>query len=181
MAQGGLPNPTMDWSNPDRSAALACFKQTCNYWFNAQQTPRVRQYSHIFLWSGAEGIALSNTWGLSDAELQDPDNIWNKFAESQPQENFRIHRLEFQKLSQNDDESVDDFVTRCKAKLVKCKFATQAIRDDRLVEQIIAGIKYTEVQRKLLQKDDTLTLKQAYDICRTHEASVTHMQKMSTQ
>ena len=134
----------------------------------------------LFLWSGAEGIALSNTWGLSDAELQDPDTIWDKFAESQPQENFRIHRLEFQKLSQNDDESVDDFVTRCKAKVVKCKFATQVIRDDRLVEQIIAGIKYTEVQRKLLQKDDTLTLKQAYDICRTHEASVTHMQKMST-
>ncbi|KAK7090187.1 hypothetical protein V1264_010020 [Littorina saxatilis] len=170
----------MDWSNPDRATALAEFKQMCEYRFTAEQTKVERQYSHIFLWSGTEGMRLSNTWGLSAEQLKDPKNIWDKFAESEPQDNFRIHRLELQQFRQNTTETVDDFVTRCKTKVLKCKFSSDAARNERLIEQIIAGIKYPEVQRKLLRKDDTLTLKQAHDLCRSHEASVTQMEKMSS-
>lgn len=179
-APGGLPNPAMDWTNPDRATALAEFKQMCNFRFTAEDTKKERQYSHILLWAGPEGIRLSNTWGLSAEDLKKPEKIWEKFAESEPQDNFRIHRLELQQYKQNSTETVDDFITRCKTKVMKCKFPTEDARNERLIEQITAGIKYPEVQRKLLRKDDTLTLKQAIDICRSHEASVTQMEKMSS-
>ena len=174
-----LPNPKMDWDSTDRSIALAEFKQLCQLWFTANETPDERQYSYILLWSGSKRIKLSNTWGLSAEQLQDPKNVWDKFAESEPQDNFRIHRLELQKFRQQTGESVNDFVTRCKTKVMKCKLSDDKARDERIIEQIISGIKYTEAQRKLLAKDEKMTLKQAIDICRNFEASVSHMEKMT--
>ena len=176
MGSNTLPSPHLDWSNPDRGAAIQKFKRQCNLWFAANDTSPDKQFNFILLWSGQEGLELSETWELSENDLKDPKNVWEKLEASEPKENFRIHRLEFQKILQaKNDESVDEYVTRLKLKMNKCKIVN---KDERIIDQIIAGIKYPEAQRKLLQRDDTLTLSQAIDVCKTQEASTKYMDQM---
>ena len=176
-----LPNPSMDWSNPDRSQAFCEFKQIADMWFQIKEIKPENQHNYILLWAGKEGLRMYNTWGLTEEQLKDPANIWNKFAgQMERKENFRMHRLEFQRYKQEATESVDDFLTRCTAKALKCQNKDEEAREERIIEVLIGGIKYPEVQRKLLSRDQGLTLREAADICRTHEASMDHMAQLSS-
>ena len=85
--------------------------------------------------------------------------------------------MELIRFAQVATESVDSFVTRCKEQAAKCRLHTTEQSDERIIETIIAGIKYSEVQKDLLGKDETLTLAQAVDISRRHEASDLHMER----
>ena len=176
-ASGNLPIPLLDWSNPDRTESIRHFKRKCELWFQANGTAPEKQFNFILLWAGQEGIELSETWNLSNEDYKDPQKVWEKFEESEAKENFRIHRLEFQKIVQLKNETIDEYVKRLKLKVNKCK-ATN--KDDRIIDQMIAGIKLPEAQNKLLRKDDKLTLDEAIDICKTQEASQVHMDKMKT-
>ncbi|XP_022099493.1 uncharacterized protein LOC110984016 [Acanthaster planci] len=170
----------MDWDSADRPQAYKDFKQTASMWLNVHNIADADQHNYIILWSGKEGLRMFNTWGLTEDELRNPQNIWDRFSKQiEPKENFRIHRLEFQRFVQLDTESVDEFYTRCKSKAMKCQFADDAALSERIIEVLISGVKYPDAQKKLLQKDDTLQLKDALDICRTHEASVRHMAQLS--
>ncbi len=136
MADHPLPTPSMDWGHPDRAQAFRDFKQIAEMWFKVKAVAEADQYNYIVLWSGREGLRMYNTWNLSEEDLKKPSNVWDKFsAQLEPTENFRIHRLEFQRFKQNDNETVDEFYTRCKAKAMKCKFT-----GDTQNERIIAGL-----------------------------------------
>ena len=175
-----LPNPSMDWNGPDRPQAYKEFKQLSELWFKVRGIQPEDQHSYIILWSGREGLRMYNTWGLTDDQLRDPKNVWDNFSRQiEPKENFRIHRLEFQRFKQSEHESVDDFYTRCKVKAMKCQFTGDNTHDERMIEVLISGIRYHEVQKKLLGKDETLRVPDALDVCRTHEASVAHMAQLS--
>ena len=115
---------------------------------------------------------------LTADQLQDPKNIWDRLALLEPSQNFRIHRLEMQRLSQKQGESVEDFYIRIKTRALKCKYASEDITQERILEQFIAGTAIPKVQRELLSKDDTLTLAQALDIAKAHEASIKHMKQI---
>ena len=173
-----FPHPKMDWSMSDRAQGFKEFKQLANMWFTVKKTKVEDQHNYIILWTGREGLRMFNTWGLTNEQLKDPKNVWEKFSQQiEPPENFRIDLLEFQRFRQSDAETVDDFFTRCKEKSLKCKFQTAENRDERTLEVLISGVKYPEVQKILLGKDNTLELKEALDIARTHEATSTHMQQ----
>ena len=83
-----------------------------------------------------------------------------------------------QRFRQSENQSVDEFYTRCKAKVLKFKFKDNSAEEERMIEVLISGIKYSQLQKKLLTKDDKLDLKSALDICRTQEATVTHMAQL---
>ena len=107
-----IPHPKMDWGHPDRPQAYKEFKQMANMWFQVKNIPAAQQHNYIILWAGREGLRIFNTWGLTDEQLQDPNNIWDKFSKHvESLENFRIHRLEFQRYKQGEHESVDEFYT----------------------------------------------------------------------
>ena len=57
--------------------------------------------------------------------------IWFSF---EPTSNFRVERLNFQRLRQREDESTEDFVSRVTNQADKCKFSN---KDERLIEQLI--------------------------------------------
>ena len=122
----------------------------CELWFAIRDVKPENQKNYILLWSGTEGLRRYNTWGLTQEQEKIPENIWQRFAASEQPENFRIHRLELRQLCQEENESVDDFITRCHTKIGKCKFTGDAAKEERLIEQIIAGIRYPDAQRKLL-------------------------------
>ena len=97
-----LPNPSMDWNGPDRPQAYKEFKQLSELWFKVRGIQPEDQHSYIILWSGREGLRMYNTWGLTDDQLRDPKNVWDNFSRQiEPRENFRIHRLEFQRFKQS--------------------------------------------------------------------------------
>ena len=174
-----LPSPIMDWTNPDRSTSLKEFKQMCDLWFAIRDIKPEQQKNYILLWSGTEGLRRYNTWGLTQEQEKNPDIIWQRFSASEQPENFRIHRLELRQLCQEENESVDDFITRCHTKIGKCKFNGDAAKEERMIEQIIAGIRYPDAQRKLLTSNENLTIKDAIAICKSHEASITHMKQIN--
>ena len=48
-------------------------------------------------------------------------------------------------------------------------------REDRMIEQLIAGTRHSDLQKKLLGKDKSLTLQEAIRLGRNEEASIQHM------
>ena len=104
--------------------------------------------------------------------------LWAKFEEHlEPKVNFRVQRYYLQRLSQTEGELIDGYMTRCKLQALKCKF-NQAELEERLIEQLIVGTRLSELQKELLAKDENLTLDQALNIGRTHEASISHMSQL---
>ena len=67
---------------------------------------------------------------------------------------------------------------RIKMQALKCKYALEDVTQERILEQFIAGTAIPKVQWELLSKDDTLTLAQAVDIAKAHEASIKHMKQI---
>ena len=76
-------------------------------------------------------------------------------------------------MTQCQNESSDDFLTRLTNQAILCKFAD---RDARIIEQINYDTKYAEVQKELLVKGETYTLAEAIEACRICDASVGHQQ-----
>ena len=57
---------------------------------------------------------------------------------------------------------------------LKCKFKDV---DDRIIDQLIKGTKISESRKLLLKKSETITVEQALVLCRTLEASESHMKE----
>ncbi len=70
------------------------------------------------------------------------------------------------------EETIHNFMTRCRNQAVKCKVRDHVETNERLIEQIIIGTKYTKVQDTLLAKGEDLTLDEAIDVARTYEATL---------
>ena len=123
---------------------------------------------------------MYNTWDLSETDKKDVEVIWAKFqALIEPKSNYRLSRFHLQKFRQMSSETVDEFMTRCKTQARKCKFRDTTETDERLIEQLVVGVRHGKVQEKLLCRDETLTLDAAMGVARTHEATLANMQQFS--
>ena len=108
---------------------------------------------------------------LTEEEKRTPEIIFNKFIEQlEPKENFRINRLKLMTYKQEAEESLDDFVHRCKRMSQKCSL-TEHEQQQRIIELIIASTPIADFQKELLRKDKTLTLEEIVSIAKTYEAS----------
>ena len=97
----------------------------------------------------------------------------------EPQVNSYLARYTFHQCRQAADESVDEFIARCRVIAAKCKFTDLMETNIRLTEQLIVGTKHVEVQEKLLEKGDALaSLEAAMDIARTFEATKAHVAQL---
>ena len=171
-------SPTFDWSSPNLTESFKLFKQQCNLRFDVKEVKKEKQVSHILLSMGEEGLKMFNSWGMSDDDAKDPNKVWKKFEEQlDPPENFRVARLCLQKYMQGKDEKIDGFVNRCKLQAQKCQFKDDDETNDRIVDQLIYGIHYAELQKEYLSKDKSLTLSQAIKLGRNYEATISHMKK----
>ena len=86
--------------------------------------------------------------------------------------NYYLARYTFHQCRQGADESVDEFIARCRVITAKCKFTDLMETKIRLTGQLIVGTKHVEVQEKLLEKGDALaSLKAAMDIARKFEGT----------
>ena len=132
--------PCMDWANSVQGSAIKLFKQQCELYFSVNEVKKEKQVDHILLFTCANGITMYNSWGLSETEGKDPNVVWNKFiSHIHPTENFRVARFYLQKLRQQENESVDDFISRLKLQAFKCNLRDDKEFEDRVIEQLIAG------------------------------------------
>ena len=172
--------PRMDWNDPDRSSAIKIFHQQCELYFSVKNVVETKQVDHVLLFAGATGLKLYNSWGLSEENKKDPAVVWSKFeSQLQPKTNFRVARLYLQKFVQQERETANDFMSRLKLHAYTCDFRDDMEFQERVIEQFIAGTRYTDIQKDLLGKDKSLTLENALEIARTYEASQTHMAQLA--
>ena len=170
--------PYMNWPSPDLAGTFKLFQQKCDWYFTVRDINSEQRASHILLYVGDEGLRIFNSLSLSAADSVNPNLIWEKFtAHIEPQVNIRVQRYYLQKYIQNEEETIDTFFTRCKLQALRCKFS-RAELNERLIEQLIVGTRFPGLQKELLSKNEHLTLEEALNIGRTHEASINHLAQL---
>ena len=162
--------PRMDWVAPNQAETFKLFAQRLKLYFTVKKIKKEDQVSYILLQVGDEGLRRYNAWTLSDSEKTDPDVIFEKFTEQlEPSEHFRVCRLKLMHFRQKPNESLDEFVNRCKLLALKCEFSDSELAE-RLLELIIASTQIVDFQKELLQKDKGYTLHDAIKLGRSYEA-----------
>ncbi len=170
----------MDWGASSLGEAFKLFKQWCELYFSVKGIKSEQQVDHILLLVGEEGLKKYNSWTLSMEEQKKPDVIWEEFKQQvQPKVNFRIARFYLQKLIQKDNEPINDFLARCRIQAQDCAFRDDTEREKRLIELLLTGTCHQHLQKELLSKAGKLSLDQALELARAHDASLTHMRQMA--
>ena len=176
----GITPPCMNWSSNDPPTAFRSFQHYCELIFEGPLTKKSEQekITYALLWLGQEGIRIFKAWNV---EVNTVKELFEAFAKHfQPKTNFRLERFRLQKFQQEPGETVDDFMSKCRTQVQKCKFSEQEM-NDRLIEQLIVGTRLKKVQEILLSKDEKLTLDTALDIARTQEATEANMKSLRSQ
>lgn len=180
----GFRTPEMNWDAADLPDEFAKFKQYCNLIFSGPFSKKTQkeQASFILLWIGRQGLETYNSWAWSeDEDNTKPDDIWERFEKHlAPKVNHRLARYQLQQLKQMQEETIDDFMTRCRNQATKCKFRDLVETNERLIEQLIIGTKYKKVQERLLSKGESLTLDEAIDVSRTYEATLIQLGQLDS-
>ena len=174
--------PQMDWEAPDIVATFSRFKQKCELMFCSvlKSANDEERASYLLLWVGEQGLDKYNSWTFEEEEdRKKPDKLLSRFQKHlEPRSNHRIYRYKLQDMRQNVDEAADDFVTKMKAIAVKCKYRDDKEMEDRLVDQLIWGSSHKDVQKVLIGRDEKLTLNDAIDVARSHEATTNQLKSL---
>ena len=152
------------------------------YLADLEVTDKPKQARKIILAIGDEGMRQLRASGLSDDKKADPDKVYAFFdAKLDPAEhiNYRVHRLEFARLYQRQEEITSDFVSRLREKAKLCKFRLEDDLSDRVIEQLILTTPLQDLQKELHSRQDDLTVEQAAKLSQNHEALVTSEASLS--
>ena len=113
--------PYMDWQSSNIAETFRLFKQRLELYFVVNKIKTEQQVNYIRLRVRKEGLKKYNTWLLTEEEKRTPEIIFNKFIEQlEPKENFKINRLKLMTYKQEAEESLDDFVSRCRQMTQRC-------------------------------------------------------------
>ncbi len=179
--------PVMDWVSENKVEAMALFKQKVEIFFKLKKVKAEDKVGTLLLLAGDEGLKLYNSWNLPDDEADNIVEVWKRFGEyGNINQNFRVARLYLRNMNQitkgtdhDKSETVDEYMARIRTQALKCNFRDDLELEERLIEQLIAGSPYQEVQKDLLAADNTLKLEKAIQIARNHEASLIHMEMLA--
>ena len=110
------------------------------------------------------------TLNLVDGEGDRVYTICRKTLENHftPQSNVPYQRHTFRSMSQEQNETIKQFITRLRIKAETCEFHNI---DEHIRDQIIEMCRSNYLRRKLLEKGRELTLQQVRDIARAMEDS----------
>ena len=147
--------PTMDWSLRPLSESLKVFKARMNLYLEDQNiTDLVKQATKIKIASGDEGMRRILHSGMTDEDQKKPSELW-KLLENEVdftvKISFRVHRLEFSNIRQENDENTQQYLSRLREKALKCKFEPDEL-NERLIEMVILSTPHEEIRKELLVK-----------------------------
>lgn len=127
---------------------------------------------------GPDAIEIFNTFkwneeGDSPGDDKKMDKVLGKYEKyCIPKSNVTYERHQFNIRNQNDEESIDSYVTDLKILAKSCEFGT--LMDSLIKDRIVCGVKSDTVRSRLLRETD-LSLQKAIDICRAAETSSQQM------
>ena len=109
--------PYMDWQSANLAETFKLFKQQLVLYFVVNKI-KIEEVNYILLRVGNEGLKkIQHT----EEEKRTTEISFNKFMEQlEPKENFRINRLKLMTYKQEAEESLDDFVKRCRRMPQRC-------------------------------------------------------------
>ena len=107
--------PYMDCQSSNLVETFKLFKQRLELYFVVNKIKIEGQVNYILLRVGNEGLKKCKTWLLTEEEKRSPEIIFDKFIEQlEHKEKFRINRVKLMTYKQEAEESLDDFVNRCR-------------------------------------------------------------------
>ena len=145
----GIDPPRMDWSSADLPSTFRTFRQYCELIFKGPLSAKNEEehVTYVLLWIGQDGLSIYNTWEMTTAERKLLAPLWDRFDKQvEPKSNFRLNRFHLQKFRQTSSESADDYMIRCRLQAKKCKFRDSREVGERLLEQLIVGVRHKKVQ-----------------------------------
>ena len=126
------------------------------------------------------GVDIYISWSWEDeAKKAKPEEILGRFERHlAPKMDFRIAMYQSQHYRQKINESLDDYITRCRNQAAKCKLRYVKELGERLIEQLIIGTKHRRVQGKLLENNEVLCLDDAIDIAGNYEITHSNLEQL---
>lgn len=139
-----------------------------------EKLPGEKQVAILMNCLGSEIRDIYKSFNLTAQEKKEPEVIISKLSATfQPKLNTTFTTFEFFKITQQEDETFNEFHTRLQLAAKQCKFndvIENMSCEDRLIrDKIVLGIRSDEVRRALLS-DPKLTLSKAVDTCRSSES-----------
>lgn len=180
MAQAAIPLPCLNWDYKDQKLAFNEWKDFMDSYFAIQGVEEKKKWHYILLSAGPKGRELWDAWKLSNTDKEDSSKVFKKFGDhlvGTP--NKWVARLEMTALNQRDNESIEDFMCRLRAKCGECMYEHDC--DDHLIFQLIRGLKSIDIRRKLIAKGNGLKLDDAMKCAVEYEATVQNTQTFSQQ
>ena len=171
----------MNWSVSNVAEEFKLFKQRMELCFvDNNITDRIKKATKIKIAVGNEGLRKINASGLSTDDQNDPEKLWHLFEDQlRVKVNYRIHRLELMRFKQKPNETIDEFVNRCRSKAKDCDFKEDELCE-RLVELVIASTPIEAFQKDLLDKPKGFTIDDMIDTGRKFEAIMAGRQCLQT-
>ncbi len=85
-----------------------------------------------------------------------------------PRKNLTFERHEFNTRDQDENETIDQYITALRNLAATCEF--ESLHDGLIRDSIVCGIRTQSLKEHMMREDD-LTLEKAIDICRAAETS----------
>ena len=134
----GIRTPSMVWSG-DLPHELMAFKQYVTLIFKGplSKLKSEERMTYVLIFIGEEGLRIYNTWNNDTKTLI---GFWDHLSEVlEPRSNYRLARLQLEKMKQAKDELIAEYMTKCILQAKKCKFRDETEINTRLIEKIIRG------------------------------------------
>ena len=126
------------------------------------------QVSTLIYAMGPEAEDILASFGLSDDESKDYDDVMNKFDGYFVQRKSPIfERAKFNQRVQAETETVDQFVTALYALVEHCEY--QGLKEQMIRDRLVVGLRDSKLSERL-QLDSDLDLKKALAMARNSEA-----------
>ena len=146
---------------------------------HSSKSKKVQAYNLLNL-AGSEAIERERSFSYEreGENREDPECLKAKFAEiCSPQTNITMERQKFNTAVQGE-HSFQEFLADLRIKASTCRFGE--LKYEMIRDRLVCGITNNAV-RKLLLREDDLTLTKAIHICDVNELSDRRIKELSTQ
>ena len=178
------PPPEMDFASSDGTSVAETWRkwrQSMELFLTLAMTGKTeREQCSAFLYIiGPAGRDIYNTFNVSDQDKNKISILFQKFeGYCKPKQNVTVERYRFNTRSQQEGESIDQYVTALKLMTRNCAFGT--LEEELIRDRIVCGVSSEKIKERLLRERD-LTLDKAIDLCRAEEQSKTQLKCISEE
>lgn len=140
-------------------------EEKCSYFLlcigeNAREVHKTLAFSTPETSTNTEGATV---WKRTTQELKTAFKAY-----CNPRKNLTFERHKFNTRNQDENETIDQYVTALRTLAATCEF--ESLHDGLIRDRIVCGIKTQTLKERMLREND-VTLQKAIDICRAAETS----------